>query len=289
MHLLAGDGRPDRRWAGAFRVCGACGGRNWVGARRCRGCEALLVGVRAVNRPPAAMVGRREADRVMTPRVRWIAMGAAVLALAAGAILLKMFRTDGFLDRPAVAATTPQDAGPPAALAGADSEPRPMETTRALRAADRGRALLARGEVKDALVLLADASRALPEDAELANVYGTALWSFGARDRALFQYQRAVKLAPTAETYRQDLARALSELGRPAQAAHVLYGPARPPSLEGGGPPVSLDEGVNMGGAGSGSFAGRRSFTDDDLAPGRPAAPPAAPSAAPSTLPEEGR
>jgi tetratricopeptide (TPR) repeat protein len=289
MQLLAGDGRPDRRWAGAFRVCEACGGRNWVGARRCRSCEALLVGARAVSRPPAAMIGRREADRVMTPRVRWFAIGAAVLALVAGGILLKMFRTDGFLDRRvAGAAGAPQVAEPqPEPVAEPSDEPRPMETTRALRAADRGRALLGRGEVKDAVVLLAEAVRALPEDAELANVYGTALWSFGARDRALFQYQRAVKLSPDAESYRQDLARALSALGRPAQAAHVLYGPAGPLPMDGGGPPVSLDEGVNMGGAGSGSFKGRRTFTDDDLARGRVAAPPAAPSAAPSPSPED--
>jgi hypothetical protein len=147
---------------------------------------------------------------------------------------------------------------------------------------------MARGELKDAVVLLAEAARALPEDAELANVYGTALWSFGARDRALFQYQRAVKLSPDAEAYRQDLARALSALGRPAQAAHVLYGPAgRPLSMEGGAPPVSLDEGVNMGGAGSGSFKGRRSFSDEDLGRGRLAAPAPAPSASPSASPEE--
>jgi tetratricopeptide (TPR) repeat protein len=288
MQLLAGDGRPDRRWAGAFRVCGSCGGRNWVGARRCRGCEALLVGGRAVSRPPAVMIGRREADRVMTPRVRWMAIGAAVFALAAGGILLKMFRTDGFLDRPVVASNPPQEAQPqPAAVAEPDHDPAGMETTRALRAADRGRALLGRGEVKEAVVLLGEAVRALPEDAELANVYGTALWSFGARDRALFQYQRAVKLAPTAEAYRQDLARALSDLGRPAQAAHVPYGAARPLPLDAGAPPVSLDDGVNMGGAGRGSFKGQRSFTDDDLARGRvPAAPPA-PAAAPSPSPEE--
>ena len=246
------------------------------------------MGARAVSRPPAAMIGRREADRVMTSRVRWIAIGASVLALVAGGILLQVFRTDGFLDRPAVAAaTTAPDETQPAAVAEPADEPNLMETTRALRAADRGRALLARGEVKDAVVLLAEAVRALPEDAELADVYGTALWSFGARDRALFQYQRAVKLSPAAEAYRQNLARALSALGRPAQAAHVLYGPGGPLPMEGGGPPVSLDEGVNLGGAGSGSYKGRSSFTDDDLGRGRVAAPPPAPSAAPSSSPEE--
>ena len=46
-----------------------------------------------------------------------------------------------------------------------------------------------------------------------------------------------------------------------------------------GVPPVSLDDGASLGGAGTGSFKGRRSFTDADLRGGGVHAPaPAAPS-----------
>lgn len=225
------------------------------------------------------MVGRREADRVLTPRVRAIAIGAAVLALVPGAVLLKVLRTEGFSDRP-VAAAAPVAAPEATVPVDTAEEPKLMETTRALRAADRGRQLLGRGEVKAALALLGDAVRALPEDAELADVYGTALWTFGARDHALYQFQRAVKLAPDAESYRQDLARALSALGRAPQAAHVLYGPGGPPLAADAGVPASSDEAVNLGGAGRGAFKGR-TFTDADLQSAH------APAPAPSATPEQ--
>jgi hypothetical protein len=261
----------DRRWAGAFRPCVSCGGRNWVGARRCRRCAASLVGARAVSRPKVAMVGRRAADRVLTPRIRAAALVVLALAIAGGAVLLHLFRADGFEAERAVASSA-QPASPPATAAAAASPAEPdANVANALRAADRGRDLLARGEVKAALALLGPAVHARPASAELAHLYGTALWTFGARDRGLFQLQRAVRLSPQTETYREDLARALQAMGRPGAAARLLYGPPMPPAgtdadpTQEGAPPVSLERGADLGGAGEGAYKGRRSFSDEDL------------------------
>lgn len=256
-----GTPRSDRRWAGAFRVCAGCGGRNWIGARRCRRCAALLVGVPAVARPKVAMIGRRAADQVLTPRVRMAALAALVVAAAAGAVLLHLLRTDGFEERPpAFAFSAPAPAPPPSPVA----EETP-DVTASLRAADRGRRLLAAGDARAALPVLASAVQGRPDDAELAHLYGTALWSSGARDHGLFQLERAVRLDPQAEGYRQDLSRALQSMGRPGAAARVLYGPAMPPPSA-AGPPLAAPGGTaDLGGAGTGAFKGRHEFTDEDL------------------------
>lgn len=213
------------------------------------------------------MVGRRAADQVLTPRTRAAAVGALALAVVAGGVLFRTFRADGFeVARPVAVPPSPAVAAagmPPPAT------PEP-DVTASLRAADRGRALLARGEVKEAVSVLAAAARALPADAGLAHLYGTALWEFGARDLAVFQFQRAVRLAPQTEAYRSDLARALQATGRPAAAARLLYGPA--PGAGTGSVPAGAADAADLGGAGAGTFKGRRSFTDADLR-GRAAGP----------------
>lgn len=270
-------GSGNRRWAGAFRVCPSCGGRNWVGERRCRRCAALLVGVRAVSRPAVAMVGRRAGDRVLTRRVAWMAGGGALLALLSGVGLLYLLKAEAFeADPSAVAeaavsppASTPLDPGLAATVA-----PAVNDTAQALREAERGRRLLAAGHTRAALAALGDSVRALPDDPEVAYLYGRALWRFGAQDRALFQLERAVRLAPGVAAYREELARALQEVGRTAQAIRVLrqgglmaFDPAEavmPPSLAVPG------ESVQLGGAGDGRYRGRRSFTDEDLRRARP-------------------
>src|SRR5262245_55760300 len=229
-------GPEDRRWAGAFRVCPGCGGRNWVGQRRCRACDALLVGVRAVSRPPASMVGRRSADQVLTPRVRAVAVGALLVALVTGVVLRKLLRTEGFQEQPLAASTAVASPEPAPTTPPFEEPPPTLDSTRALRAADRGRRLLAEGRVKAAVSLLADAAGTLPDNAELAHTYGAALWQFEARDRAVFQFRRALKLAPDNDVYRQDLGRALQAIGLTAEAAHVLQG--SPPLALNGGPPV---------------------------------------------------
>jgi hypothetical protein len=188
---------------------------------------------------------------------------ALALALAAGAMLLHLFRAEGFEEARALPSSTAPEAVAAPVL---PSETPGPDLTTSLRAADRARALLARGEIKSAVSLLGPAARALPADAELAHLYGTALWDFGARDLAVFQLQRAVRLAPHAQPYRIDLARALEATGRPASAARVLYGPALPPAGSAGEPPPATAPGdADLGGAGEGTFKGRRSFTDEDL------------------------
>jgi hypothetical protein len=249
----------------------------------------LLVGVRAVSRPPAAMIGRRSADQVLTPRVRAVAAGALAAALVTGAILLKVLRTEGFQEQPAAVTSTPATPEPPPMTVALEEPLSTLDSTRALRAADRGRRLLDGGQVKAAVALLADAAATLPDNAELAHTYGAALWRFDARDRALFQFRRALKLSPDNELYRQDLSRALVAMGLTAEAAHLLQGrpPLVPDGLAGGVPglPPSLPgEAVNLGGAGNGSFKGRRTFTDDDLRGGRVETP--APAPMPTPTPE---
>jgi hypothetical protein len=272
---------PDknRRWAGAFRQCDGCGGRNWVGAQRCRTCGELLVGVPAVARTPVAMVGRRTADTVMTRRVKAAAVGSLAIALAAGVVLFYVLRTDAFQTSPVLADTTP---APMRAVEDTPAPPdeveeAPPSAAEALRTAERGRKMLERGQVKGAIAALTEAARVLPHDAQIAHLYGAALWRYGAQDRAIFQLRRALNLARDNAVFREDLARALQNAGRNAEAVHVLREgegigiPVLPPD-----PPVAMGlsaepaaDAVNMGGAGKGRYAGRTSFTDADL-PSRP-------------------
>jgi hypothetical protein len=289
----AGVASAERRWAGAFRVCPSCGGRNWIGARRCRTCQGLMAGVRAAGRQPVAMVGRRTSDRVFTPRLRMAAVAAGVMAILAGVVTYRILRTESF-----VAAAAPASVAEPAPpLEGIVSEgPGMAEPVPDRRSLAAGRRALDRGDVKRATALLAEAARTLPYDAEAAHLYGRALLLFGAADRAVFQLRRAVRLAPRTGEYRADLARALRATGREAEAAHVLQagngleiaGHAFGDSTA--GLPSTLpasDEGVSLGGAGRGTFKGRRSFTDADLARGSAApGPEPGPSPAPSASPE---
>lgn len=294
-----GPASAERRWAGAFRVCPSCGGRNWIGARRCRTCQSLMVDVGPTRRQPVAMIGRRTSDRVFTPRLRVVAGAAVVLAVLGGVVTYRMLRTDSF-----VAAATPPtvaEAVPPVGdiVSEGPGMAEPLPDRQALAA---GRRALDRGDIKRATGLLAEAARSLPYDAEAAHLYGRALLQFGAADRAVFQLRRAVRLAPQTDEYRADLARALRATGRPAEAAHVLQA-RNPMELAGdtvaepdtpGLPPPTLPssgEGVSLGGAGRGTFKGRRSFTDADLARGSVAPesePSPSPSPSPSASPEGG-
>jgi hypothetical protein len=289
------SGPSDRRWAGAFRVCPSCGGRNWVGQRRCRRCAALLVGVRAVSRPPAAMIGRRSADKVLTPRVRALVIGALVLAVIGGGVVWRLFRAE-IDERPfSAASAAPSPAAEPVAEAVPYEEPpSTLDSTRALRAAERGARLLEQGRVKAAVAVLAEAAQVLPDNAELAHTYGGALWRFDARDRALFQFRKALRLAPDNAVYREDLGRALAALGRTAEAAHVLQAPGLASAAldaaraaEQAGPSPAAPVGGDLGGAGTGTYKGRRSFTDADLQRGRVEAPTPAPMEAPTPAPTE--
>jgi hypothetical protein len=281
-------GSSDRRWAGAFRVCPSCGGRNWVGQKRCRACAALLVGVRAVSRPPAAMIGRRTADQVITPRVRALVIGALVLALVAGGVLWRLFRAD--LEERPVAASSPAALATPEPVPEVPEEPTStLATAHALRGAERGARLLADGKVKAAVLVLSEAAQVLPDNAELAHTYAAALWRFEARDRALFQFRKALKLAPDNPVYREDLGRALYAMGRTAEAARVLQAPglaasaldAARAAAEAEGSSYPAPVGGDMGGAGNGGFKGRRSFTDADLQRGHVETPAPAPTEEP--------
>lgn len=249
-----------------------------------------MVGTRAVTRTPVAMVGRRTADRVMTRRVKVMALGALAVALVGGVLLLYVLRTDALDTAPVHADTSaaaPATLEPAAFVEPAPSlAPNPAE---GMRLAAQGRKLMERGSLKPAIAALTEAARLLPNDAEVAHLYGAALWRFGAQDRALFQLRRALLIARDNPVFREDLARALQNAGRSAEALHVIregegigvsnLPPDTPLAMGLAAEPAG--DGVNMGGAGHGEYKGRTSFTDADLHSARrvetpPPPPPAA-------------
>jgi tetratricopeptide (TPR) repeat protein len=233
------------------------------------------------------MIGRRTADKVLTTRVRALVIGALSLALVAGAVMWSLFRTE-IEEGPVASATAvvPRDPQPTPAADTIEEPPSTLDSTRALRAADRGNQLLAQGKVKAAVSLLGEAAQVLPDNAELAHTYGAALWRFEARDRALFQFRKALKLAPDSPVYREDLGRALHAMGHTVEAARVLQAPglaaaALEAARAAADPEAPAPVGGNLGGAGDGSYKGRRSFTDADLRPSRVETPAPVPTEEP--------
>jgi Flp pilus assembly protein TadD len=103
-----------------------------------------------------------------------------------------------------------------------ETPPEPSSAPQDRRLFEKGRRLFAAGDVRGALGPLAEASRLLPHDPVVANAYGLALLRVGERDRALFNLQRAVLLAPGFPSYRVDMARALVAAGRREAAVQEL-------------------------------------------------------------------
>jgi hypothetical protein len=305
LGMNARPGGGERRWTGPFRMCPACGQRNFYGRAACTACGANLRSL-APEAPsePAPLTGRRGSDRIRDRRVVSTLALVAVAATGTGLLLYRSLRSPvwaplpgtvtDMVARPSAAATP--DAGPTELPAA----PRPEDRA----AYEKGRRLLADGDAKRALGPLGDAARALPRDPVVAHDYGLALVKSGDVDRGLFQLERASRLAPGIGSYRMDLIRALLGAGRRGAAAReaeqVL---ARDPtnqeaaqllaSLTGAAPAGGATDTaptIDMGGAAASTTrpapgASGGSFTNEDLERrrGGPAiAPSLRPSAAPS-------
>ena len=246
VHLLAMASRSlkagrERRWTGPFRLCPACGRRNFVGRALCSSCGASLRET-SVPQPPEAGLppGRRAADRIVGRPV-WIGIGAALLVAAlVGVSVHRTLQARGW----ALPGSAPVTVVPAQQARAVPAPPEPAFPRVEDRAGyQKGRRLLEAGDVRGALPPLSDATRALPNDAAVAHEYGTALMRAGEKDRGLFHLERAARLAPGISSYRMDFARALVEAGRRGPAARELEGilTGEPTNVEAGevpaGPP----------------------------------------------------
>jgi hypothetical protein len=198
-----------------FRECPVCAQRNLVGRESCA-CGARLAGARTEERGGSRLFGRRIAD-IVRRRDALVVLPAALIAVLTGLLGHRVFR------RALSPSAAPTQAGARPPVAPVVETPRdPSSWPQDRRLFEKGRRLFAAGDVRGALGPLAEASRALPDDAVVANTYGLALLRAGERDRALFNLQRAVLLAPGISTYRVDMARALVAAGRRQAAGQEL-------------------------------------------------------------------
>jgi hypothetical protein len=290
-------GKGERRRPGHFRICGACGKRNKARRAECARCGEPLRGI------PEAIPGTRHAPPPPPRKYRWLVAAVVVAAVAAGFGVYRIFGSG------AAVATAPTVAseGPPVTsatpAAAPTFDPTSAERFQQVRGSvDRAEKLLARGDSRGAALLLADAARIVPEDARIANTYGKALLGLDSRDRALYQFERAARLASGVVPYRLDYARSLAAAGRAREAAREYEAIA---ALEPGNvaasealarlaPDSAAAAGttsIDMGGAPTGTAPAPSrggAFTNDDLARGgAPARTPAprAPTPGPSYLP----
>lgn len=292
----------ERRWAGPFRICPACGQRNFYGRAVCTACGANLRSLAPEAPPtPASLTGRRGSDRIRDRRVMTTVAVVAVVAAAAGLLVYRSLRSPKWAPIPGAVAE--EGLRPiPAATPDAGPTEIPAVTRPEDRASyEKGRRLLAAGDAKRALGPLGDAARGLPRDPVVAHDYGLALVKTGDEDRGLFQLERASRLAPGIGSYRMDLIRAQLAAGRRGAAAReVEQVLARDPTNQEaaqllatltGAPPAgaATDSAptMDLGGAAPRTASprpgpGSGSFTNEDLERRR-SAPPPAPS--PSPLP----
>jgi hypothetical protein len=306
----------DRRWSGPFRICPACGQRNFYGRAACTACGANLRALApSAPPPPASLTGRRDSDRIHNRRVGMVAGAVAIVAIAAGVLVYRSLRAPAWAPLPGrVADGKPRPA--PASTPDAEPTALPAFARPEDRASyEKGRRLLAAGDARRAMGPLGDAARGLPRDPVVAHDYGLALVRAGEVDRGLFQLERASRLAPGIGTYRLDLIRALLAAGRRGPAARELEQVlARDPTNQGAAELLASLTGaaaaggsgepgsggtMDLGGAAPSAAAGARpgpggtSFTNEDLerrrtAPPAPAlasprvAPPTAPAPSPS-------
>jgi predicted Zn-dependent protease len=175
----------------------------------------------------------------------------AVVATAGGIFVWRSLRAPEFAPAPG---TIAEAAAPPTPA----STPAPAEVPALARPEDRasydkGRRLLAAGEVKRSLEPLTDAVRALPHDPAVAHDYGIALVRSGDADRGLFQLERASRLAPGIGSYRIDLVRELMAAGRRGPAVRELKEILTRDPANAGASEMLASLGVAMGSASSAS------------------------------------
>jgi hypothetical protein len=274
-------GNRERRRPGQFRICGKCGKRNKSRRLECSRCAEPLRGL------PEATPGKVAAPPPPPRQYRWLVIGVVLVAVAAGFLVHRIFRS-GATTAEAVPSAPPPET--PSSLPTARPTFDPTSAERVAQAkgsVDRGQRLLARGDFRGAAAQLAEAARLVPEDARIANAYGRALLGLGSRDRALHQFERAARLDSGVVAFRLDYAQALSAARRPREAAREyeavnMIEPGNVAASEGlarlqQAVPGAEGTGVDMGGASSGATGTPTggAFTNEDLARGvRPMRPP---------------
>src|SRR5688572_2687735 len=202
-------GNRERRRPGHFRICGACGKRNKARRAECSRCGEPLRGI------PEALPGTRHSPPPPPRKYRWLVAAAVLVAIAAGVVVQRIFRTGTLGSAGQTTTNEPQAIPSSEPAARPKDDPTSAERyAQARGAVERGQRLLQRGDFRGAASLLADAVRLVPEDPRIANAYGRALLGLGSRDRALHQFERAARLDTGVPAYRLDYARALAEAGR---------------------------------------------------------------------------
>jgi len=100
-------------------------------------------------------------------------------------------------------------------------QPRPPDETPGIEQFNKGRALLARGDVQGALPLLAEAVSLNSGNALFRHTYAEALWKKGDLNDAIREYQAAAEILPEL-SYKLDYARTLINVGRDKDARSEL-------------------------------------------------------------------
>lgn len=193
--------------AGDTRLCPACGTRakeKWDFCPRCG--ESLA---NAATAPAQEAVGAPEAVEE-APEGAWKGYVGVVAGLAVAMAAFVVFRRPA----PAPAASVFQIPRESAAVAA----PKPPPTRPGAEAFQKGRLLLASGDIAGATPLLAEAAGQDPDYALYRYTYGKALWLGKANEDALGELAAATRLNGDSPFYWTELARLEKELGRNSDA-----------------------------------------------------------------------
>jgi Flp pilus assembly protein TadD len=192
-------------------VCPKCGALNRRIWPFCARCNESLAGAAPADLPEDAAAAEKPASRPRKP-VSIVTL-LTLLALVAGGAWIRY------------AAKHPPAPGPNPAIFTMGTLPSAAPTPPTLRPApgledyQAGHLALARGDLQTALVRLAAAVLAGPDNAEYHKEYASALWRHGETDRALGEQAEAVRLDPR---LRLAYARMLDAAGR-SDAARSEY------------------------------------------------------------------
>jgi tetratricopeptide (TPR) repeat protein len=192
-----------------FRVCPACGSRNKPKWEACVRCGELLSGVAVAPGAPRRATQR---DAPIGPGPVVTPLG--LLALAVTAVFFFQFRGLQPTVPPADSFTIPTR--PPAPAAAREDAPLPAASSSSFA---QGRLALLRGDMAEAVRLLAAAVAESPREALYHHFYARALWQSGEREQALREHDLAVQLSPSSVDYRTERASALLALERRDEAA----------------------------------------------------------------------
>jgi Flp pilus assembly protein TadD len=189
--------------AEAYKLCPGCEARNKVDWEICVRCGEWLLDVEATS--PEDTVSAAAPVSTLP-----LLGGLAVLAVLSGVIFAYFpWRMEPAKVDPR-AFTFPTL---PAPLPAPRPAAQPVANLR------EGRQLLLDGQTEDALMTLAEAVAAQPEDAQVRNMYAHALWQNEMQERAVVEFQKAAKLdEPAGVSFQHDYAKALAANGQTTDA-----------------------------------------------------------------------